>query len=55
MTSVTYEMRVLGVDGLPKDPFRRPRKFLNAWWSAPVSDYSNVGSSAKATGGCGRP
>ena len=42
MTSVTYEMRVLGVDGLPKDPFRRPRKFLNAWRAAPVSQDNEL-------------
>jgi hypothetical protein len=30
------------VDGLPKDPFRRPRKFLNAWRAAPVSYHHQL-------------
>lgn len=30
VTSVTYELNVLGVD-LPRDPFRKVKKFLQGW------------------------
>jgi hypothetical protein len=39
---VTYELRVLGVSTLPKDPFRRPKRFLAAWRKATVSVLGTV-------------
>jgi hypothetical protein len=31
ITSVTYELNIIGVHHVPKDPFKNVKRFLNAW------------------------